>query len=295
LKETLSYLLQKKKWYRAVVCDRLLADAFLTQWRRRQPDFATLFLNGGAHLQHHYLFSSKAYQGPNQNPEWHAPKGNDPLLDILNVYDQILGDLVQAVGVNRLMIATGLHQDPHERTTYYYRLDDQATFLDRIGIQYVETYRLMTEDFVVVFPDSNAALIAERQLAQVQTIERDDIFYRETADRAVRTLNTSSEIFHIENRGSDLYLQLKPTCREFPTGVAVRSGETVVENFDRLISFAQYKNTHHEGTGYYTDNELDKNALPARFPLKRIFPMILEDFGFDSNDPFASLKSAQHG
>ena len=33
-----------------------------------QPDFSNLFLNSGAHIQHHYLFNSKAYVGDIKNP-----------------------------------------------------------------------------------------------------------------------------------------------------------------------------------------------------------------------------------
>ena len=277
--ETVTYLFRKKKWYRALVCDRLLADTFLKQWQRHQPDFATVFLNGGAHLQHHYLFSSKVYEGSNENPDWVVPKGEDPLLDILKVYDQILGDLVQAAGNNRLMIATGLHQAPHERITYYYRLNDQAELLDRIGIQYSNTYRLMTEDFVVSFDNDEAALTAQKRLNKVKTVGPDDIFYLETADCTVRTLSTGSEIFHIENRDKDLYLQLKPAQCEFPENVSVAVEDTVVyDDFKGCISFAQYKNTHHVGTGYFADSDLNSDKLPPKFPLKDIFSMILNAF-----------------
>jgi hypothetical protein len=278
IKETLVYLLQNKKWYRALVCDRLLSDTFLTQWHRHQPDFSTLLLNGSAHLQHHYLFSSKVYEGSQQNPEWVIAKGEDPLLDILKVYDQILGDLIKAVGSDRLIIATGLHQEAHERTTYYYRFNDQIKFLDQIGIQYTESYRLMTEDFVIVFQDKNEALMAERTLAQVQTVDTDDIFYIETGDCEIRTLNTSNKIFHIENRGKDLYIQLKPVKCEFPKNISIRSGDKIIENFDQLISFAQYKNTHHHGVGYFADSSLSKNTIPKSIPLKNIFSIILNAF-----------------
>lgn len=88
--EVYAYLPRKKKWYGAVVCDRLLVDTFLTQWQRYQPHFGTFFLNGAAHLQHHYLLPSNIYEGPNENPNWHVPKGEDPLLDILKVYEQML-------------------------------------------------------------------------------------------------------------------------------------------------------------------------------------------------------------
>ena len=47
----------------------------------------------------------------------------------------------------RIILATALHQNPHERETYYYRLDNHEKFLTDIGITYSSTYNLMTEDF----------------------------------------------------------------------------------------------------------------------------------------------------
>ena len=188
------------------------------------------------------------------------------------------------MGETRLMIGTGLHQAPHERTTYYYRLDDHARFLRRIGIGYVDTYRLMTEDFVVRFADSRSASEAESKLAAVHTVGRSDIFYVETADRAVRTNDTGECIFHIENRGDDLYLQLKPTAIMMPSNLSVRSENNVVDHFERLVSLAQYKNTHHVGVGYFADSGYSKGQLPASIPLREIFDIILAAFSIDRHD-----------
>ena len=277
-RDAASYLLQKKKWYRAIFCDRLLFDAFQIECKRHKPDFATLFLNGAAHLQHHYLFSALPYDGPLENPAWHVPPGEDPLLDILKLYDGIIGELLAQRDDIRLLIATGLHQHAHERVTYYYRLDSHASLLDRLGIDYQDTYRLMTEDFVVKFNSDIAARAAERRLRATRTIARTDIFYRETADRADRTLATADEIFHIENRGSDLYMQLKPTAIKMPLETAIRCGDVVVENFETLVSLAQYKNTHHVGIGYLTDTGCLPGELANPMPLKDTFRHIMQAF-----------------
>ena len=46
-----------KPGVRAMVLDNLLADVFVSNWKKYKPDFANLFLNAGAHIQHHYLFN----------------------------------------------------------------------------------------------------------------------------------------------------------------------------------------------------------------------------------------------
>jgi len=285
ISETLSYL-RNKTWFRAVICDRLLIDTYLTQCKKYKPQFSTAFLNGGAHLQHHYLFSSEVYSGERVNPEWHVSKDDDPLLDILSLYDSALADIqayVNTIENGRIIIATALHQDPHERETYYYRLDDHESFLKRIGIEYNSTYNLMTEDFVLCFENEQLAREAEQKILEVGTTDTQEIFYVETADKAIRTLNKSSQIFHTENRGKNIYIQLKPVSALIPQDAKIKSGNTIIENFGELVSLAQVKNTHHHGIGYYTDTGFMKGELPASFPLKDLFAMFLDAYGIESS------------
>ena len=279
VREALAYALRGKTWYRAIVCDRLLFDTFISQWDKHQPEFATLFLNGAAHLQHHYLFSSKVYPGTRRNPQWHVKAGEDPLLDILRLYDEFLGKLTSRLADTRLLIATGLHQAPHERTTYYYRLHDHTQLLALLGIEYMATYRLMTEDFVLHFENETQASEARTKLSEVRTVGRQDIFYVETADRAIRTTETSDQMFQIEDRGDSLYVQLKPTATQIPQGLSLQLDTTVVENVDRMVALAQYKNTHHVGTGYFADSAVTAGEGPTSIPLKSVFTIITDAFG----------------
>ena len=273
-----------KQWYRALICDRLLTDVFLKHWQRYRPDYATLFLNGAAHLQHHYLFSSKVYEGSRQNPQWRVPPGEDPLLDIFKVYDTLLARFLALGDDVRLMLLTGLHQEPHERTTYYYRLNNLSDFLQRLGLSFLHASPLMTEDFVVCFADQHEAKRAERQLAQIQTVSEPELFYRETGDSPDRTLQTAPQIFHIENRGNDLYVQLKPTCRALYNGMTLQNGDMVIESFETMASLAQYKNTHHVGIGYFLDTGVAKGTWPADIPLRDMFGIVLNAFGIHATE-----------
>jgi len=132
IKEKITYVkllmdLKSHVGTKAVILDKLLGDTFLHNWNKYKPDFSSLFLNTGAHFQHHYMFNSDVYPGPQKNPEWYCPESQDPLLKILSIYDKLLGDLL-ALNV-RLMIATGLHQKPYNKLTYYWRLKDHGEFL----------------------------------------------------------------------------------------------------------------------------------------------------------------------
>ena len=280
MKEAMDYFLKGAVWARATICDRLLADAFITQCKRTQPDFATLFMNGGAHLQHHYLFSSKAYDGERENPDWQCPKGTDPLGTILQMYDDVLGEIKREMPEARLMIATALHQDAHERETFYFRLDDHEAFLNDIGLQFKSTYRLMTEDFVVMFESEEEAAKGEQLLENVKLHNTDPIFYVETGDSAVRTHATYDRIFHIENRGDSLYIQLRPSSKAIPESAQVMSGNKVIEDFGKRVSFAQYKNTHHHGDGYFLDTGLTERT-DQPIPLTSLFDRVLQAFNIN--------------
>ena len=89
---------------KAVILDSLLADVHLTLWKKYKPDFSNLFLNSGAHIQHHYLFNSKAYQGDLKNPEWYCPDGYDPLIQILSEYDIRLGKILKLKNVKLILL-----------------------------------------------------------------------------------------------------------------------------------------------------------------------------------------------
>lgn len=52
-----------------------------------------------------------------------------------------------------------------------------------------------------------------------------------------------------------------------------------MEDFDALVDLAQFKNTHHVGEGYLSDNTFDPHNLPSGIPLKNVFGIILNHFG----------------
>ncbi len=179
----------------------------------------------------------------------------------------------------RLILLTALHQEPHERTTYYYRINDLPTLLQRLGIMYTYAYPFMTEDFVVGFADEQRTKEAGHQLLDVKTIDGPAIFYLETGDSPVRSLDVAPDVFHVENRGHDLYVQLKPTCQPVYDGMTIRSGTVTVEQFESWVSFAQYKNTHHVGEGYFLDTGVVKGTWPEEIPLRDIFQIVLDSYG----------------
>ena len=227
----------KKPGAKAVILDSLLADVHLTLWKKHKPDFSNLFLNSGAHIQHHYLFNSKAYKGNVKNPEWYCPNGFDPLIQILSEYDYQIGKILKTKDV-KLIIATGLHQQPHENLTFYWRLKEHVKFAEMIGVEnFTEILPRMSRDFLIKFNNELDAVNAKKLLNSFYA-SKDDI-----------------KIFEVDNRGTSLFIELVyPNDIEDNDSIYSIELDLKLEKFKSYISFVAIKNGEHNGIGYLTSN-----------------------------------------
>lgn len=235
---------KSRPWNKAILLDRFLADLFIKLWRNKKPDFSSLFLNAAAHIQHHYLFNSRFYPGPHKNPEWYAPSGEDPVLNIYQAYDGILGEFMRLEDGPRLMIATGLHQEPYPDLEYYYRLKDHRKFLKELDLPFKEVQPRMSRDFLVNFDSKENASQMEKRLKNI-------------IDRSGKYL------FEVDNRGKSLFVTLVYP-HEIDTGFVAIDGGREIKNFDRYIVFVAIKNALHSGLGYFMDTA--KKLDPASKP-----------------------------
>ena len=233
----------KKPGAKAVILDSLLADVHLALWKKHKPDFSNLFLNSGAHIQHHYLFNSKAYVGNIKNPEWYCPKNYDPLINILSEYDKQIGKLFKQKNV-KIIIATGLHQQPHKHLTFYWRIKEHVKFVESIGVKnFSEILPRMSRDFLTKFKNETDALNAETLLNSFYA-SKDDI-----------------KIFEVDNRGTSLFVELVyPNDIDESDSIYSKESNLKLEKFKSYIAFVAIKNGEHNGIGYVTSNsnlELD--------------------------------------
>jgi hypothetical protein len=256
-----------RPWRRAILLDLLLNDVFVSLVRDRSPDFATLFLNAGAHIQHHYLFSSQCYRGQHRNPEWYVAPGVDPILEVYEVYDRILGTVQTKFPAARVMIATGLHQDPHGEGTYYWRLRKHAHFLDRIRVPFVRVEPRMSRDFLVVCRDTEQAVQAQAKLAGA-IAKKDGL-----------------PLFQVDNRGVDLFVTLAYP-REISPGFEITVGQETFSGLHQDVVFVALKNGQHNGTGYFLDTGADFRNRNVRFELREMPRLVSEALGVE--DPVAS-------
>jgi hypothetical protein len=212
------------------------------------------------------MFCSEAYRGPHRNPAWYVPENADPVLEVYRLYDRIYGDVRRSFPEARIMIATGLHQDPHGELTFYWRLRNHVEFLRAIQVTFSRVEPRMSRDFLIVCKDEAEAREAARVL---NTARVDD----------------GVPLFEVDNRGSDLFVMLTYS-KEIRLQTTFSVLGTQYGTLARHVAFVALKNGEHNGHGYFLDTGLESGSAPAEFPLKDIPARVLAAFGFTgSPDP----------
>jgi hypothetical protein len=223
---------RQKPWLKPLVLDLLLHDLHWTLFNKKKPNFSTLFLNAGAHIQHHYFFNAEPIrrESKNKNPSWYVGENQDPLADVLGLYDMIVGDYFSRTDTD-VVLATGLAQKPYERVKFYYRLNTHADFLRGLGIEFSEVLPRMTRDFLITFENDDHALAARGLLASVRVGEDDTPLFGE-----------------IDNRGTSLFVTLT-----YPLEITAATNYCVGDRKLPLlpeVSFVAIKNGMHQEEGF---------------------------------------------
>jgi hypothetical protein len=252
-------------WRKAMFLDLLLADVFMRETSRTQPHFATLFLNAAAHIQHHYLFCSSAYEGKIRNPEWYIKPGEDPVFEVYALYDRILAKVQRRFPNVRLMIGTGLHQNPHSTVTFYWRLINHAEFLRSLGVEFDSVAPRMSRDFLISCGTPQKSASAEAMLRQA-------------------VADDGTPLFEVDNRGNDLFVMFT-----YPHDISADAGFSLgsrrLPGLRSQVAFVALKNGEHDGLGYLVDTgrRLDPKALPIALAS---VPALVFDYLLKDHNPF---------
>lgn len=248
-----------KPWRKALFLDMFLYEIHKTLYKKRNPNFSTLFLNAGAHIQHHYFFNSLFSDTPYlQNPDWYICKDEDPFLEMLKVYDHMLLDIL-SINNTEIIVATGLSQKPFEKIKFYYRLKNHKLFLNHLGIEFSDIIPRMTRDFLISFDNLEQAKQAEQQLSEVM-------------------VNNEVKLFEqIDNRGKDIFVVLTyPSEITAKTTISINGQKFPLNNF---VTFVAIKNGEHQNKGfaYFTD-EIAKSAPKQGSHVSELHKTVLKFF-----------------
>ena len=245
--------LHKKPGVKAAILDMILLEVFVTLQKKHKPDYSHLFFNGGAHVQHHYMFNSSQYKGDFKNPEWYCPSDWDPILMMLETYDTIIGDLLKTG--ERIIGVTGLHQVPHKEQTFYWRPVAHKDFLLECGLK--EEFNViprMSRDFLIKASNEQQALELENHLNHFTDSVR------------------SKPVFNVDNRGTSLFVEViydddlvEEMSFDGPGGISI-------ESLKSKLAFVAIKNGKHDGLGYIFSNmPMD---LPQEIKLTEVYDFI---------------------
>jgi hypothetical protein len=224
-----------KPWLKALVLDKLLHLVNKMYIRETKPDVSFAFFNAGAHIQHHYFYNSEFVDVTQRNPAWYVNSATDPVLDMLRVYDTLLGDYIAIADRGaRLIVATGLTQTPYKQVEFYYRLRDHESFLRQLGLSFIKVLPRMTRDFEIIFRTQVDAQVAKQILANLHMRKDGVPLFNEIDDRICSLFVTLSY------------------PNEILTGDQAidANGMTMLNEFDQLVSFVAIKNGMHSSRGY---------------------------------------------
>ena len=250
-----------KPWRKAMFLDLLLAEYFTALVKRKKPEFSTLFLNAGAHIQHHYMLSSSVLTDTAyRNPDWYVEASADPLLEVYQQYDEILGGLMRLPNT-RYIIATGLSQKPYDKPVFYYRLVDHASFLDLLDIAYVSVEPRMTRDFLIRVADDAAR------------------------DRAVEKLSALAidgvALFgQLDKRPNEVFVTMDYPM-EIPSDTVLDANAFLDASFKIAdhVNFVAIKNGEHQGKGFvFVDPRLEGAEFKDGDHVARLYDTIMSQF-----------------
>jgi len=220
----------RKPWRKALFLDMFLYEIHKTLFRRKNTNFSTVFLNAGAHIQHHYFYNSSYAKNPDiHNPSWYIKSEYDPFFEMIKVYDLMVQDLLKSSD-SEFIIATGLSQKPYDSLKFYYRFNNHKKFLNDIGVSFKSVVPRMTRDFLVHFESEEEASEAEI------------IFNSILVDDGIKLFE------EVDNRGMEVFVVLTYSHEIFKT-TKINIDNTVT-TLAKYITFVAIKNGEHQGTGY---------------------------------------------
>lgn len=162
-----------KSWRKALFLDTFVHKIHLKLLTEKKPDFTTVFLNAGAHIQHHYLFNSEF--SSKSNPNWYIDQKHDPFEEMLYFYDKILGDYLNINGYESLIV-TGLNQKEFDEPQIYWRLANHEQFLKKLNIEYKDVHPRMTRDFLITFDSISDLKNGIEKLSSIRDSEGNRFF-----------------------------------------------------------------------------------------------------------------------
>ena len=236
-----------KKYHKAILFDELISDLFYKKIISEDFDISSIFLNAGAHIQHHYMFNS-CFVKNKVNPKWYLNSEHDPVKDYIVSYDKILGKFLGLKNYN-ILIMTGLSQSVIKKPLFYYNLNNYDSFFSKLNIYPKKIIKRMSRDYTLEFENSNEMEISF------------DI---------LKNLKLNNKIFFsLKSEKNKIFLELVYSD-ELRENDKIYVNNTEISVKDEL-TFLAIKNTIHNQKGYCFTN---LKFLPNKINIKDFYDFL---------------------
>lgn len=230
-------------------------DYFITKYslgrsKKEGSDLSLIFLNGLAHVQHHYFLNSEFVSG--KNPSWYS-KGEDDIYKALKIYDQVFSMIFKYSRINNceIWIITGLTQKEYPEPFCYWRFKDHKSLISNFIDTEFEIFPRMTRDFEIKTSKKNISLFKD-------FLENSTIFDKDK--------NYSNAFTNI-NLTSDETIFASFAHNATSKRVSLNYNNKSV-NLENELNFIALKNAGHISTGWaYTNKDIDDIYKHSHIPI----------------------------
>ena len=240
IKILFSYI-NKSRSHLASYFDYLYFSYALKRINNNNINFALIFLNGLAHIQHHYFLSSENVKS--NNPSWYD-NGEDQILKSLNIYNDLFKKL-EVLDDAEIWVVTGLTQEPQEKPIIYWRFKNHMNILKEFLNLNLKVFTRMTRDFEIEYYNEEDSAILKNFLENSYLIDENNLQYK-----AFTNIDFSKK------------------NRVFVTFAYDGENENIILNWNKLktplkgkLDFVAIKNGKHNGSGWAFCN-VNKENIP---------------------------------
>ena len=223
------------RWCGAIILDLLLFDIFIDQMKKGNYAYSSIFLNAGAHIQHHHLFDSECYQGNSSNPVGYSKASEtkiDPLFEIFKIYDDFLKEILS---LNcKFSVTTGLQQIENNEPYYQYRFINHNRALSKLGIEFDSVVARMSRDFTLFY----------------STIEH----LETNMDKLSKIKIANNKLFDIDEDKESLSLFVKIAWTKNISEFKNITKDHLTHNMLKEVSLVSVENSIHTSEGWHIRN-----------------------------------------
>ena len=247
------------KWARAIFLDLFLFDIFYTLIKDKKYKYSSVFLNAGAHIQHHYLYDSFVYKsddGKYKNPLNYSSvftKLLDPLFQIYKIYDRIAYDLLGLGKQFNIEITTGLQQIENPNPYFQYRIKSYEKFFRQFNINYDYLEKKMSRDIYIYFNNQESLNNAENNLNKFKVNKK--------------------PLFKIWSSKKDKSLFVKIAFQGNIDDFKNTMHDNQILDLRKYMSIVSIENAIHQSEGWHINNfhKFKKKTIPLKDLTKELY------------------------